>query len=169
VLVLCTAILAVVLVWGFRQIVAEQRATREEAARSRMVQLLGLFAQGLHAVEADPRALLTWHPLARTARSMFPAEFETLERAAGAPFPFPAGCVQAAHAQWTTEWLAWERAHDAEYKLKAAALEQELAAPAPSSLARARLDSVEREKLDLYQRRYAEYIRVSKALQGLMA
>jgi hypothetical protein len=34
-------------------------------------------------------------------------------------------------------------------------------------LARARLDAVEREKLELYQRRYEEYVRVSKALQSL--
>jgi hypothetical protein len=34
---------------------------------------------------------------------------------------------------------------------------------------RARLDAVESEKLDLYQRRYADYVRVAKALQALMA
>src|SRR5215471_4943737 len=32
---------------------------------------------------------------------------------------------------------------------------------------RARLDALEREKLDLYQRRYEEYVRVAKALQKL--
>jgi hypothetical protein len=32
---------------------------------------------------------------------------------------------------------------------------------------RARVEAVEREKLDIYQRRYEEYVRVSKALQTL--
>ena len=34
--------------------------------------------------------------------------------------------------------------------------------------ARARLDAIEQEKLELYQRRYAEYVRVAKALQALV-
>jgi hypothetical protein len=74
--------------------------------------------------------------------------------------------IQAAHAQWTADWLAWERAHDAEYKLKAAAAEADLAA-ANTPVARARLEATEREKLELYQRRYQEYVRVAKALQAL--
>jgi hypothetical protein len=32
---------------------------------------------------------------------------------------------------------------------------------------RAKLDAVEREKLDSYQRRYEEYVRIAKALQAL--
>ena len=56
---------------------------------------------------------------------------------------------------------------DAEYKLKAAVVEQELAAAGASPVLRGKLDAVEREKLDLYQRRYSEYVRVAKALQAL--
>ena len=58
--------------------------------------------------------------------------------------------------------LAWERKHDAEYKVKAAAVERDLAASAGSPVQRARLDAVEKEKLDTYQRRYAEYVRVPR-------
>ena len=76
--------------------------------------------------------------------------------------------VQAAHARWTAEWLAWERTHDAEYKLKAAEIEEELLASGGSTVVRGRLDGVEREKLDRYQRRYEEYVRVGKALQALL-
>jgi hypothetical protein len=78
--------------------------------------------------------------------------------------------VQAAHARCTADWLAWERSHDAEYKLRAAALEQALAAASESEkpLARARLDAIEREKLERYQQRYEEYIRTAKALQALI-
>jgi hypothetical protein len=66
--------------------------------------------------------------------------------------------------------LAWERTHEAAYTLKVAEIEHELgegsAISAPPHM-RARLDAIEREKLDLYQRRYQEYVRVSKALQAL--
>ena len=109
---------------------------------------------------------MTWVPLARAARQLLPAEFALLDAAAGGPFPFSAERIQAAHAQWTAEWLSWERAHDAEYKLKAAVLDRELAA-GESAMARARLEAVEREKIDLYQRRYQEYVQIAKALQAL--
>jgi hypothetical protein len=61
----------------------------------------------------------------------------------------------------------WEASHDTEYKLKAATAEEELRASPGSPVLRARLDSVEREKLERYQRRYEEYTRVSKALKNL--
>ena len=116
-----------------------------------------------------PRALLEWQPLARAARELFPEEFAALDRAAGAAFPFSAEAIQAAHARWTAEWLGWERSHDAEYKVKAAAVERELAASGGSPIVRARLEAVEREKLERYQRRYEEYVRTAKALQALTA
>ena len=84
-------------------------------------------------------------------------------------FPFSEDALQAAHAQWTADWLAWEGAHDAEYKLKAAEVEHELAASGGAPFIRAKLDAVEREKLDRYQRRYQEYVQVAKALQSLMS
>ena len=46
--------------------------------------------------------------------------------------------------------------------------EEELARAEGSRTLRARVDAIERQKLDLYQRRYAEYVRVAKALQALM-
>ena len=82
-------------------------------------------------------------------------------------FPFGAEQLEAAHARWSADWLAWERTHDADYKLKTAQIEAEISAEGGSALARARLDAVEREKLDKYQRRYEEYARVSKALRML--
>ena len=100
---------------------------------------------------------------------LMPNECAALDKASGATFPFTAEQVQAAHAQWTADWLAWERAHDATYKEKAAVAEQEVAASGGSPAARARLDAIEREKLDLYQRHYQEYVQVGKALQALIA
>ena len=161
--------MAAAVLWAARALVAELRAARDESARARALALLQTFSAGIAASHADPRALLTWAPLARTARQLLPREFALLDAAAGFPFPFSVEQLQAAHAQWTAEWLAWERAHDAEYKLKAAVHEHDLAASGGSALARARLEAVEREKLDLYQRRYQQYVQVAKALQNLSA
>ena len=150
------------------RIAREVAAARIEAARARPLQLMEVFAPGMASAADDPRALLTWQPLAAVARQLFPAEFAALDLAAGGRFPFAAHQIETAHARWSADWLAWERTHDAEYKRKAAEIEQELAAGGGSGALRARLDAVEREKIDLYQRRYGEYVRVSKALQALM-
>jgi hypothetical protein len=143
-------------------------AKRHDASEAtRRLQILALFAPGLAAAADDPRALLVWQPLASTARALFPDDFAAIERAAGATFPFSRDQIEAAHARWSSEWLAWERTHDGEYKVKAATAEEELRASPGSAVLRARLDSVEREKLERYQRRYEEYTRVSKALKNL--
>jgi len=151
------------------QIAGELRAAREEAARGRTAALVQMFAAGQAAALTDPRVLLVWQPLAKTARAILPDEFAALDRAAGATFPFTKDQLQDAHARWTTDWLVWERTHDAEYKLKAAVAEQELAAAGGSALGRSKLEAVEREKLELYQRRYTEYVRIAKALQALIS
>ena len=167
ILLLSSGIVAAAIVWGCRLIAGTIAASREAGLQSRTLQLLTTFAPAASAGSTDPRAILAWEPLARTARTLWPEEFARIDRAAGAAFPFGTDRIQAAHAQWTADWLGWERTHDAEYKLKAAAVEDELARSDGSPLVRARLDAVEREKLDLYQRRYAEYVRVAKALQAL--
>jgi hypothetical protein len=165
---------AAVIYWAAQHLLAEIKAARDEASRTRALALLQLFAPGVAASAHDPRALLVWQTLATTARQMFPSELAALDRAAGGTFPFTKERLQAAHAEWTAEWLAWERAHDAEYKMKAAAVEHEIDAAGATSatappLLRARLEAIEREKLDRYQRRYQEYVRVAKALQSLAA
>lgn len=160
-------LVAAALWWVAHQIVGELRAARGEVTRTRTLALLELFAPALRDVQDDPRALLAWQPCAKVARQLFPNECAALDRAAGAPFPFSPEELQAAHARWTTDWLAWERAHDASYKLKTTAAEHELVAGGASSALRSRLEAIEQEKLDLYQRRYSEYVRVAKALQAM--
>jgi len=168
-LILCSA----AVVWAGWTIAAALRrpaapaALAGDAAADRALALLQTFAPGIAASTADPRAMLTWVPLAQTARQLYPDAFALLDKAAGARFPFTSEQVLAAHARWSSDWLAWERAHDGEYKLKAAVAEAELIAAGNTPIARARLDAVEREKLELYQRRYEEYVRVSKQLQTL--
>ena len=66
----------------------------------------------------------------------------TVIQAAGGSFPFGKDRLQSAHAQWTADWLAWERTHDAEFKLKAAVVEQEIATSGTSGVLRARLETV---------------------------
>ena len=165
--VLAAFVLAGTVWWVARQVVGELRAARVEASRSRVIVLLELFAPALAAAPSDPRAFLVWQPIASSARQLFPAEFAELDRVSGGTFPFTTGQLEAAHAQWTADWLTWERAHDAEFKLKAAVAEHEVRAGDASPVARAKLDAVELEKLELYQRRYQEYVRIAKALRAL--
>jgi hypothetical protein len=169
VILISALVVAAAIAWAAMQVVAELRAARASGgANDRIATLLTLFAPALVETQRDPRAFLVWQPIAKAARQLFPAEFAALDRATGGTFPFPAERIDAAHAQWTADWLAWELAHDTEYKLKTAVAEHELTAQGGSGVARARLDAVEREKLDLYQRRYAEYVRTAKALQALL-
>jgi hypothetical protein len=158
-------IVAAALVWGALRI-ARELASRRDAGGDRLAQLLGMLAPAV-AAGGDPRAVLAWQPLATAARQLFPSEFAALDRAWGATFPFSRDQIQAAHARWTAEWLAWEGAHDAECKLKTAAVEHELGDRATMPYGRARLEAIDREKLEKYQRRYEEYTRGSKALQAL--
>jgi hypothetical protein len=165
---LAALIVSAAILWAGLRIAIAIRASRPDPIRARALELMAMFAPGLDAAAGDPRAILVWQPLARMARQLFPEECALMDQAAGGAFPFSHDRLQSAHAQWTADWLAWERSHDAEYKLKAAVVEQEIAAAGTSAVLRARLDAVESEKLDLYQRRYQEYVRVAKALQALL-
>jgi hypothetical protein len=169
VIVLAALIVAAAIGWAALQIVGALRAARASAVTDdRVAAMLTLFAPALTATQQDPRAFLVWQPIASAARQLFPDAFAALDRATGGTFPFPQERIEAAHSQWTADWLAWELAHDTEYKLKAAAVEHDAALHGASPVTRARLDAVEREKLDLYQRRYAEYVRTAKALRALI-
>ena len=165
-IVLSAIIVAAAVAVAAAIIARELRASREAAGGARLASLLSVFAPAIVDTQRDPRAFLVWQPLAKAGRQLFPAEFAALDRATGATFPFPVERIEAAHAQWTADWLAWELAHDTEFKLKAATAEHEVATQGTAA-ARAKLDAVEREKLDLYQRRYADYVRTAKALQAL--
>lgn len=129
-------------------------------------QLLATFAPALAAAQQDPRQLLVWYPIAQTSRKLFPDAFKELDSAAGGAFPFTKEQLKAAHSRCTADWLAWERAHDAEYSLKTAQVQDEIdrdGGPA-SVLLRTRLAAVEQQKLERYQQRYEEYIKTAKAL-----
>jgi len=160
-------IVATAIVVTAGQIVTELKRRGAERRRDRQLSIATLFAPALGQVQDDPKALLTWQPLANTLRKQFPEEFAELDTAGGSTFPFSSDMIAAAHARWTTAWLAWERTYDVTYKMKAAEAQQELQGSADTTATRAKLDAIEHEKLDAYQRRYEDYVRVAKALQGL--
>ena len=72
---LSAVIVAIAVLWAGWRIVRELKATREEEARARVLQLLALFSPGIGAVLDDPRALLTWQPLAATAGQLLSTFF----------------------------------------------------------------------------------------------
>jgi hypothetical protein len=139
-----------------------QRRRREATIQ----QLLATFAPAVAATLQDPRQLLVWYPLAQASRKLFPEAFKALDEAAGGGFPFTKDQLKAAHARCSSEWLVWERAHDAEYALKVAEVQNEIdrAQGQASTLLRTRLAAVEQQKLERYQQRYEEYIKTAKAL-----
>ena len=145
---------------------------RRLLSRQRDDQIQGLLATFGPAVErarTDPRVLLAWYPVASAARRAFPVAFWALDGEAEPRFPFSAADLEAAHARWSTDWLDWERRQDAEHRARREAVEAELerATGETAPPLRARLEALEREKLEQYQRRYEEYVRVSRALKEL--
>jgi hypothetical protein len=167
-MLLAVAILvgAALIAWAVARRSGGDAAQRADAARSRQLAIIGAFAPAIAAAADDPRAIAVWQPVARMARALLADDFAAIDRAYGAPFPFSPATIRDAHAKWSTEWLSWERSHDVEFKRRAALAAPEPGAPASASI-KATLDAIENEKLELYQRRYAEYVRVAKALQAL--
>ena len=159
--------LLVACVSGIVVVSRELRALRRDTAAQHM---LSLFGPALARVEEDPRQLMAWGPVADAARRRFPHAFAELDRTAGGKFPFTDEQIGRAHARCTSDWLAWERTHDSDYKLRVAELEdalQRLPAGADTSVLKARIAALEREKLQRYQQRYEEYVRVSKSIAGM--
>jgi hypothetical protein len=159
-------IVAAAVLWAGQRIAGALQ--RSAASDGQSAALLSAFSPAVVAAATDPRAVLAWQPLAVAARTLYPKEFAELDRAFGATFPFSTEAIERAHARWTADWLAWERRHDADFKLRAATVEHELGDHVNSVFGRARLDAVEREKLDLYQQHYEEYTRIAKGLQALI-
>ena len=148
-------------------VLREIRARRRDAA---LQSVLATFGPAQAAAQQDARLLLVWQPLAESARTLFPAAFAALDEATGHRFPFSKDIIERAHSKWTADWLAWEKTHDEEYRLKAATAEQEIGRSTGDAavLAKARLDRIQHEKIELYQQRYESYVRTAKALQGLV-
>jgi hypothetical protein len=154
------AAVAVAMLWRIADVLRRQR--RDFA----LTQVLALFAPAMAAAQADPKQLLTWYPLSVSVRKLLPETFAELDAAVDGTFPFNKDLLQAAHARCSAEWLAWERTHDAEYSLKIAQVEDEMARAggAATPLFRTRLAKLDQEKLERYQQRYEEYVKTAKAI-----
>jgi hypothetical protein len=161
-----TLLAAAALAYVLWRIGDELRRTRHQAT---VQQLLAAFAPAAAAGQQDPRQIVIWYPLAQASRKIFPEAFAELDAAAGGAFPFTKEHLKAAHSRWTADWLAWERAHDAEYSVKSAQVQDEIdrTQGQASPLLRTRLAAVEQQKLERYQQRYEEYIKTAKALAAL--
>lgn len=160
------ALLCGALVYAVWRLRGELHERRREAT---LQQMLATFAPAAAASQHDPKQLVVWYSLAQTSRKLFPDAFKELDAAAGGAFPFTKEHLKAAHARCTSDWLAWERAHDAEYSLKTAQVQDDIdRAQGPASpLLRTRLAALEQQKLERYQQRYEEYIKTAKALATL--
>lgn len=134
-----------------------------------LASLLATFGPAVAQVQVEPRELVAWASVATTARVLFPDSFRELDAANGARFPFPGTVVEDVHARWTTQWLVWEREHDLEYKRQASRVEAELVRASGEDAPRLhrQLEAVEQEKLQRYQERYEEYVRVGRAIGKL--
>jgi hypothetical protein len=157
------AVLALVL-WR----IADQVQRRRHDAT--IQQMLATFAPAAVAAQQEPKQLLVWYPIARASRKLYPDAFKSLDDASGGTFPFTKEQVKGAHDRCSADWLAWERAHDAEYALKVAEVQDQIdrAQGPPSALLRTRLAALEQQKLERYQQRYEEYIKTAKALAALL-
>jgi hypothetical protein len=143
-----------------------QGVLRERRRDAQVLGLLATFGPVMERARTEPRALLTWHPIALAARQSFPEAFASLDGDGAHRFPFGSALLESAHATWTTDWLTWEGEHDAEFRRRAATLEAKSGDTAPGEM-RASLDVLEREQLERYQRQYETYVKVSKALAAL--
>ena len=163
---LVVGLVALVGAAGVAAVIADSRRRHH---RNELLGILTLFGPGVARVQVEPRELVPWSQVATSARTLFPQAFQELDQATGARFPFSADLIDSVHARWTTQWLAWERDHDLEYKRRVTELEVELegASPTRSTVLRARLAEVEQEKLLRYQERYEEYVQVGKAMGEL--
>lgn len=147
-----------------------ERARRDGRRRHRERLIAALLTSiAPAAARADPRELCGWGPVAVTARALFPDIVAAIESRTGERFPFPRETVEEAHARWTAEWLAWERGHDADFRQRSIVLEAELQATGDAGLpaGRARMAALDDEKLQAYQHRYEEYVRIGNGLAAL--
>ena len=156
-------LIVVVAVVGWRM----RRDLRQQHLEQLAARLLTTF--GSAVARADPRELLAWRGVVDGTRQLYPEACAELDAATGESVPFSRELVQAAHARWTADWLVWERQHDRDFKLEASVVEKELRrrGEETSSEGRARLAAIEEQKLQVYQQRYEEYVRVANGLMAL--
>ena len=159
-------LIALVIAVAAALLVYESRQRRREEL---LLRLAVTFAPAIANARKNPSAFVAWSGIASRVRKLFPEEFRQLDSAGNGRFPFSRDLIDAVHAQWTTEWLTWERQHDLEYKQRTQSLELESEGldGRSSEIIRSRIEVIEQEKLQRYQERYEEYVRIGKAIADL--
>ena len=159
-------LIAAAFVFGVFAVVATLRARRRD---EQLFNVCATFGPPLERAQADPRVLLAWYPASCAMRRQFGDAFAALSADPSKPFPWGPADVEAAHARWTATWLEWERHQDAEYRVRTAGIELQLDQADASAIPELKtsLQRLEQEKLERYQRRYEEYVKVSRALAKL--
>ena len=159
-------LIALVIAVAAALLVYESRQRRREEL---LLRLAVTFAPAIANARKNPNAFVAWSGIARRVRKLFPEAFHQLDSAGNGRFPFSRDLIEAVHAQWTTEWLTWERQHDLEYKQRTQSLELESEGleGRSSEIIRSRIEVIEQEKLQRYQERYEEYVRIGKAIADL--
>lgn len=144
---------------------------RRDLERQHRERLTAMFVTGLAPIVArsDARELIAWSGAIGMARKMYPNIMQELDLASGEKFPFTTEVIEDAHSQWTADWLTWERHHDIEFKERTRKLlaQSDSASDSMSQADRVQLGSIEDEKLQSYQQKYEEYIRIGNALSAL--
>ena len=150
---------------GVALVLTVRRRNRDQT----LIALFGLFAPVAARAMVEPSELIAWSDTAQAARRAFPDLFQELDRASEGSFPFSRDLIESAHAKWTSDWLAWEQEHDFTYKHRINEIEHELqdASTEKATSLRASLEATEQEKLQAYQQRYEEYVRIGKAISEL--
>ena len=162
-----TEALIIALIGAVLFVAERARWDRRRQHRERLAAML-LTSLAPAAARSEPRDLLAWRGAADSARRLFPDAVGAIERQTGESFPFPHEVVDDAHARWTADWLAWERRHDADFKQRATALDAELQAAGDNpTVVRTRLAALDDQKLQAYQERYEEYVRIGNGLAAL--
>ncbi|MEE2635855.1 MAG: hypothetical protein VYE68_01305 [Acidobacteriota bacterium] len=162
------AVLSVVstLLLGVLWVRATLRARRRDA---QLLSLCATFGPPIERAQSDPRVLLAWYPVACAMRRQFAEAFAALSADPSKPFPWSPADIEAAHARWTADWLEWERHQDVEHRTMTADIETKLERAEATTIPglKTRLEHLEQQKLEHYQRRYEEYVGVSRALKKL--
>jgi len=164
---LAVLLVAVVLVFGVFAVMAALRARRRDA---RLLSVCATFGPAIERAQSNPRVLLAWYPAACAMKRQFADAFAALSADPSKPFPWGAADIEVAHARWTATWLEWERHQDAEHRATTAGIELELDQADANAIPalKTRLERLEQKKLERYQRRYEEYVSVSRALAKLL-
>ena len=159
--ILCALITLIVFVHLLR---TDQQRQHEEQLAAHLVTVIPPSL-----ATSDPRVILGWANSFGVVRRLFPMAIQRIEHVSGGPFPVSNAIIEQVHARWTTDWLAWERNHNAEFQEKSAALEAEAGTTGRmvDPDIRARSARLEDEKLQTYQQRYEEYVSIGKALTDL--